>query len=101
MSIKPIYRSSKNKIFGGVAGGLAERFKINSKVVRIAFVIVFVFPGTTLFAAIGYIALWIIMPIKKSEDNSKNNTSDFFKQFFGKKEAGRVVDAPHVEKKSE
>lgn len=55
---KKLYRSRKNKMIGGVAGGFAEFFGIDVTLVRLILVLM-------LFSGVGipfYIIAWIIMP---------------------------------------
>ncbi len=53
------YLSTTDKKLGGVCGGLAEYFGIDSLIVRIAFVILIPGFGTGLLA---YILLWLLAP---------------------------------------
>lgn len=55
-----LYRSHKDKIIGGVAGGLGEYFEIDPVIVRIIFVAVAVAGGWGILA---YILCWIIIPV--------------------------------------
>ncbi|MDX6291136.1 MAG: hypothetical protein QOH50_211 [Kribbellaceae bacterium] len=57
-----LVRPSRGRWFGGVCAGLARRFGISPKVVRLIFVISCILPGPQVLI---YIALWILMP---SED---------------------------------
>ncbi|MFW6265019.1 MAG: PspC domain-containing protein [Bacillota bacterium] len=67
MSNKKIYRSRKDKIIGGVCGGLAEYFDIDSTLVRLIFLLVFLSPnGIGIFL---YIIPWIIIPEKPVSQN--------------------------------
>ena len=59
---KRIYRSMKEKMIGGVCGGLAEYFEIDPVILRVLFVIALFF-GTMGFWL--YILLWIVIPKKK------------------------------------
>jgi phage shock protein PspC (stress-responsive transcriptional regulator) len=56
-----LYRSSSNRILGGVCGGIAEWLGWNPTMVRVLYVIGSIlsvaFPG-----ALVYIILWIVMP---------------------------------------
>lgn len=54
-----LYRSRKSRVLGGVAGGLAEYFKIDPVIVRVAFVVACFFHGIGFFA---YLVLWIAVP---------------------------------------
>ncbi|MTI83740.1 MAG: PspC domain-containing protein [Firmicutes bacterium] len=54
-------RSSRNKILGGVCGGIAEYFGIDATIIRLVYVLLSVisvaFPGILI-----YIAAWLIIP---------------------------------------
>lgn len=56
---KRLYRSRKDKVFAGVAGGLGEYFEIDPVLVRIVFVVATVAGG---FGLLVYILCWIIIP---------------------------------------
>ena len=57
---KKLYRSNSQKIFGGVAGGVAEYFDIDPVLVRVLFLILIFGYGISLIA---YLIMWIIVPI--------------------------------------
>jgi len=61
--IKRLYRSKKDKIIGGVCGGIAEYLNIDPTLIRFLWVI-----GSLLWGAgiIAYILAWIIIPEKTS-----------------------------------
>ena len=59
---KTLYRTEKDKMIGGVCGGLGEYFELDPTLVRLFFALIFFGYGTGLLL---YIFLWIIMP---SED---------------------------------
>lgn len=61
---KRLYRSSKDSMIAGVAGGLAEYFGIDPVIVRIAFVVVTISGG---FGVLAYILLWIVVPVHRNE----------------------------------
>jgi len=52
-------RSTKRRMIGGVAGGIAERFDVDANIVRVVFVVLTVLYG--LGAAI-YLAMWVLIP---------------------------------------
>ena len=59
---KKLYRSSNQKMLGGVCGGLAEYFDADVSLVRLVFV------GLTLMSAVlpmllFYIIAWIVIPV--------------------------------------
>ena len=56
---KKLTRSEKERMLGGVCGGLAEYFGFDPTLVRIAFVLLAIAYGTGVLL---YIILWIIMP---------------------------------------
>ena len=56
---KKIYRSQKDCIIGGVCGGIAEYFDIDSTLVRLLAVLVVLLGGV---GVIAYIIAWIIIP---------------------------------------
>ncbi len=56
---KKLYRSKKNRIIGGVCGGLAEYFKIDPLIIRLIFVAMIFADGV---AIIIYIILMIAVP---------------------------------------
>lgn len=57
----PLHRSRKDRVLGGVCGGIAEWLGWSATSVRILYVVVSIlsvgFPGTLV-----YIVLWIAMP---------------------------------------
>lgn len=73
-----LYRSESNKVIAGVAGGLAEIAEIDATLIRIGFLLLFVFGGSGLLI---YIILWLVMPSKsdlgtKSEDVIRKNADE-------------------------
>lgn len=61
-----LYRSEKDRMIGGVCGGLGEYFSIDSTVVRLIFALIVIYGGSGLIL---YIILWIVVP-------SESNVSD-------------------------
>lgn len=57
--VKQLYRSKKNKIVGGVAGGLGEYFAVDPVVFRILFILFTIFGG---WGILVYFILWFIIP---------------------------------------
>ncbi len=62
---KKLYRSEKDRMIGGVCGGLAEYFNIDPSIVRILFVFIVIYGGTGLLA---YFILWIVLPTESAVD---------------------------------
>jgi len=59
---KKLERSRTDKMLGGVAGGLASYFDIDSSIVRFLFVLGVIVWGTGIWV---YVVLWIILPETK------------------------------------
>ncbi len=75
---KKLYRSSQDKKILGVCGGIAEYFEIDSTIVRLAWLLLTVFAGLSIWI---YIIAAIIMPndpgyTPYSDVNNKNGSSD-------------------------
>ncbi len=68
---KVLYRSTTDKVIGGVCGGLAEAFGIDAIIVRLIFLMAFVFGGT---GFVLYLILWIVIPTEKNLTKSVNDT---------------------------
>lgn len=73
---KNLYRSRKNKMLAGVAGGVAEYFDIDPVIVRAAFILS-VFVGGA--GVIAYLILWIILPEDKADWYKEEFESNFEK----------------------
>ena len=56
---KRLYRSTKDKILGGLCGGIANYFNIDPVIIRLIFVAVMFLGG---WAVLAYIIGWIIVP---------------------------------------
>jgi len=59
---KYIHRSNKQRIIGGVAGGVAEYLDIDPTIIRLIWAVGSLFWGIGLIA---YLLAWIIIPLKK------------------------------------
>lgn len=72
---KRLYRSRKDAILGGVAGGLANYFGVDVVVVRLLIVLMaFLFPTGTVIVA--YIVAWLIIPPEpRASENVKGEVS--------------------------
>ncbi len=72
---KRIFRSSNDRVLGGVCGGLGEYFEIDPIIFRVLFVVFAVFSGGGIII---YLILWLIIPEEadltvKTEDVIKKN----------------------------
>ena len=73
MENRKLSRNPMNKVIGGVCSGLAEFFGLDVALVRIAFVIAF------LFASFGfwlYIILWIVLPVEGQQSTVNSQQSE-------------------------
>ena len=57
--VKRLYRSGKEKILGGVCGGIAEYFNVDPTIIRILWILFILGFGAGILA---YIIVWIIVP---------------------------------------
>ena len=55
-------RSGTDKQIAGVCGGLAEFFGLDSTMVRLAAVIIAIYPGAVIGGVVAYLIAWFIMP---------------------------------------
>ena len=77
MENRKLSRNTMNKVIGGVCSGLAEFFGLDVALVRIAFVIAFMFAS---FGFWLYIILWIVLP-------DCQQTIDNGQQIFGQSQS--------------
>lgn len=61
---KKLYKSKSDSILGGVCGGVAEYLEVDSTVIRLIWLLVFLLGGAGLLL---YIIAWIIMPTEPEE----------------------------------
>jgi phage shock protein PspC (stress-responsive transcriptional regulator) len=61
-----LYRNRKGQVVAGVCAGLAEYFKVDANLVRLAFAVLSVFGG---LGVLLYLIAWIILP-EEGEDAS-------------------------------
>jgi phage shock protein PspC (stress-responsive transcriptional regulator) len=72
---KRLYRSCKDVMLGGVAGGVAEYFEVDPTLVRLVMALVLI----SGFGFVAYILAWIIIPLDPS-CNSKKTAADEIKE---------------------
>jgi len=60
--VKRLYRSGKDKILGGVCGGLAEHLRVDPVIIRLIWVVAAFIPPFWGGAILLYIIAWIIIP---------------------------------------
>lgn len=72
-SPKRLYRSEDDRQIAGVCGGLAEYFNIDSSLVRLVFMLLFLFGGNGLLI---YLLLWWIMPDEQDIRHAHKRKND-------------------------
>jgi phage shock protein PspC (stress-responsive transcriptional regulator) len=75
-----LYRSSTQRILGGVCGGLGEYFNIDPTIVRVVYAIITIATVVVLGAAL-YLLLWLIIPAegslgKSTRESLRENVDD-------------------------
>jgi phage shock protein C len=63
--MEKLYRSEKNKILGGVCGGLGPYLDIDPNIIRILWIIFCLFYGVGILV---YIIAWLILPTESEKD---------------------------------
>jgi phage shock protein C len=58
-NIKRLYRSRRDRMLGGVCGGLAEYLDTDPTIIRLAFALSILLGGAGILA---YLVMWIVMP---------------------------------------
>lgn len=82
-------RNPINKVIGGVCSGLADYFNMDVTIMRLLFVIAFIFAS---FGFWFYIILWIVLPIgQRTIDNGQQSTVDSQSQRTESQEADGVT----------
>ncbi len=66
-AVKRLSRSSKDKVIGGVCGGIARFTNIDPTLLRIATMLLVIFGGLSLWI---YIILWIFLPLDTKQQNA-------------------------------
>jgi phage shock protein PspC (stress-responsive transcriptional regulator) len=60
--VRPLQRSTTDRKIAGVCGGLAEYFGLDSTLVRIAAVVLAIYPGAVICGILVYLLAWFVMP---------------------------------------
>ena len=71
---KKLYRSRKNRIIGGVLGGLAEYLQVDVVLLRIIYLLLMFFGNFTFFTIL-YIIGWVIIPEQPKVSATLDGTS--------------------------
>lgn len=86
---RKLYRSKKNRMISGVAGGIAEYFSIDPVIVRIIAIILLFISGVAPTVII-YVILWLIVPEQRVAEKKVAAKS---------KPSGTTAKRPAVKKK--
>lgn len=60
---KRLMRSSVDRKIGGVCGGVAEYFEVDSTIVRLVWVLLVLMPVPVVPAVLTYLIAWIVVPM--------------------------------------
>ena len=60
---KRLYRSKTDTRIGGVCGGIAEYFAVDSTPIRLLWVVLSIFPGAIICGLLTYVVAWFIVPV--------------------------------------
>jgi phage shock protein C len=72
--MKRLYRSRKDRIVGGVCGGLAVHIDVDPGIIRLVWIVVTLISlGTGLIV---YLAAWIIIPESPEESTQQTTLTD-------------------------
>lgn len=92
MEPKTLHRVEQGKMLGGVCTGIAKYFNMDPTIIRVLFVILFLFGSA---GGLLYLILWLLLPADNiqvySSPSTKNNA----------KEDKVVIDAQETEQKVE
>jgi phage shock protein C len=62
ISVRRLQRSSTDRKVAGVCGGLADYFGVDSTLVRIAAIVLAIYPGAIVCGVLVYLIAWFVMP---------------------------------------
>ena len=62
-TVEKLYRSETNRQLAGVCGGLAAYFKVDATLIRLAFVVLTIYPGAVIGGVIAYVVAWMVIPL--------------------------------------
>ena len=73
VEVTSLHRSTSKKVFGGVAGGISERFDVDANIVRVVFAVLALVYG--LGVAI-YLAMWVLIPRSAIVEGDGNDADE-------------------------
>jgi len=74
-----LYRDKQNALLAGVCSGLSDYFDFNRKGLRIAVILMAVFPPFFPFVVISYLLMAIILPTRPDELYKNDEQADFWR----------------------
>jgi len=74
-----LFRDKEHAMLAGVCAGIAEYFGLNRKGVRVATILVMLFPPFFAFVVISYIVLAILLPVKPGDLYESNEQAEFWR----------------------
>ena len=100
MRLKPIYRSTTNRILAGIAGGLGQATRIPVWVFRLSFLVSGASVVFTPYALGIYALLWFVMPAEENGARRTRREEQIIRDFWrARKKNERIIDAEEVERK--
>ncbi|ADQ15423.1 PspC domain-containing protein [Halanaerobium hydrogeniformans] len=72
---KKLYRSRDDRMVAGVCGGIAEYFNVDSSLIRLALLFIFLFRGFGLFA---YLIAWLVISEKPIYKTNEEIEEDYY-----------------------
>lgn len=61
--VRRLFRSAVDRKVGGVCGGLAVYFGVDPTLVRLAVIVLTIYPGAIFFGLLAYVIAWVIIPL--------------------------------------
>jgi len=58
-----LFRSAVDRKVAGVCGGLADYFEVDPTLVRLAVIVLTIYPGAIFFGLLAYVIAWAIIPL--------------------------------------
>ena len=74
-----LFRDKKNAILAGVCAGLADYFDFNRKGVRLATVLLMLFPPFIPFIILTYVLMALLIPVKPTDLYADEEKADFWR----------------------
>ena len=72
---KKLYRSRNDRMIAGVCGGIAEYFNVDSSLIRLALLFIFLFRG---FGLIAYLIAWLVISEEPGYEKNEEIKDDYY-----------------------